>query len=210
MALIHTYGEKNTVYVRCDIRDSRKQFTDPVPEYYPVPVPPRQKPIAAVALGNIEVPVLPLKHDELEEMCRLAASKFRKAGYESECSSPTTNPSVSAFFRNPRVQAFMMIGHAGDGEMECSNGSVFSYADVPLVTASKWLCDPTHPLHPTIRELALLGCESHHPKWPDLFFRLERYHAYRDKVWSASFSSRIMDYVKSFRPTPPRIAPPER
>ncbi|MGQ0740117.1 MAG: hypothetical protein ACT4OJ_13790 [Bacteroidota bacterium] len=205
--LMHNYGEKNTVYVRCDITDCNKN--DPVPEYYSRSVTPRQKPLAAVALGNIEYDFVPLRHNELTEMGQLATIKYKKAGYNATFYERTNGSLVGGFFKDPKTQVFMMLGHGDAGEMEFTNKTGFGFASVPLYVSSKWQCHPLDPLHPTIKEIGLLGCETHSNKWPESFFRLEKYMAYRDKVWSTSFSSRIVEYVKNLKPTSPRIAPPE-
>jgi hypothetical protein len=195
------------VYVKCDITDSKSQAIDPVPEFYGVTVPPRKKTEAVVALGDIEYSVLPLRHTELEYLVEIAAKKYKNAGYEVQSFYTSGIIKAQEFFKNPRMQAVMIIGHSGEGEMVLSDKKDFGYLEVLLATSHKW--KGCGKMQPTVKELQLLGCESHDDKWMDHFFRLDQYHAYRDKVWSTSFSSRIVDYINNyFKPSPPRIAPP--
>ena len=222
VALIHNYGATNTVTVKCVITESNIQFTDGIPIILFKTISPRQKPMAIVALGNInyqinDVPFvdkikLPHKHSELEEVVTVAANKYSAAGYTSKIFYTTKSSIAEDFFKNPKIQAVMLMGHGAVGTMELSDGSTFDNSKVGYSARTYWMCrepDVNLILHPTVREMSLMGCDTHHEKWPERFFRLEKYRAFRGPVYSTSYSSRIVTQIKNMKPTPPRIAPPE-
>lgn len=210
VVLVHDYHDTTVAYandlvIECKISDSKKQFTDAEPAPISEKRNSRQKPIALVGVGNREIELFKLRPSI--NAASIVACKYRNAGYDVILDYRLQLNKIEAAFKNPATQAAFLIGNGDEGVFDTYSKDHFNTGHITTWLTEKWDCFKNWdyhkagyympPLHPSIKELTLLGGEQGKGDWKNHFFRLEEY-----------FTSKEISYAENFIPTAPRIAPP--